>query len=213
MFRMGTARINRIMSACIAKGYIVDCGSSLRVGKIKDAKAQNMIIELPLSWGADNKRTMATLNEIKDYIRKVVAYEKFAKKDAIENALKAKANPKGLKSYRKAQRLCSRISNNPALNGKLRGTSMSRVALNMNTYKAKARRLMRQMVADGWLSNTPITIKTGFRLKQFSEYALALTKRMGWCGSYFRLGHDIFCRVANIYRLQGDSKLRYLRSV
>lgn len=213
MFRMGTQRFNRIMSDCIAKGYITEQVNSFKVGRIKQAKAQNMVIELAMVWGRGDKRSAITLNEAKDYIRKVVAYDKFDKKDAIENALKAKANPKNLKSYKKALRLCSRISHNSALDGKLRGTSMSRIAATMGTYKAKARKLSRQMVADGWLSNSPITIKTGFRLEQFSQYALAYVKQLGWHGSYFRVGHDIFCRVANIYKLEGDSKLRYLRSI
>ncbi len=214
MFRMGTERFSRILGNCIERGYVTDCGNHFLFNPIKEAKAQNAVIELPRAWGRGNdKRSAVTLNQAKDYIRKIVQYDKLDKKDVIENALKAKADPKTVKSYRKAQRLCSRISNNPVLRGRLRGTSMARVAKNMNTYKAKARKLMREMVADGWISNTPVTVKTDFKLSQFSAVALKLTKRMGWHGSYFRLGHDIFCRVANIYSLQGDSKLRYFHAV
>lgn len=214
MFRMGTQRFKRIFNDCVKRGMVVDRGGKFFFTPIKEAKAQNAVVELPRAWGkGGDKRSAISLNEAKDYIRKVVQYDKLEKKAAIENALKAKADPKTLKSYKKADRLCSRISNNPALHGKLRGTSMARVALNMRTYKAKARKLMREMVADGWLDNTPVCIKTGFKLPQFSEVALGLTKRMGWHGSYFRHDYDIYCRVANIYTLVGDSKLRYLRSI
>ena len=214
MFRMGTERLKRVMSGCFAKGYLIDEGSTFHVAKIKDARAQNMIVELPLSWGKQSdKRSAITINEAKDYIRKVVAYDKFDKKDAIENALKATANPKTLKSYKKAKRLCSRISNNPVLSGNYRGTSMGRIAATMNTYKAKARKLTRQMVSDGWMLNSPVTVKTNIKIERFSQDALNFTKAMGCAGSFFRLGHDIFCRVANIYTLVGDSKLRYMRAI
>lgn len=208
MFRMGTQRFNRVLSGCIDRGLITEGADSYKICKIKEAKTQNMVVELPYCWGTGSKRSVITLNEAKDYIRKVVAYDKFDKKDAIENALRVKANPKTQKSYRKAQSLCSRISHNSALTGKRRGTSMSRIASTMNTYKAKARKLTRQMVADGWMSNAPVTIKTDFKLEQFSSYALPYIKQYGWLGSYFHLGYDIYCRVANIYTLQGDSKHR-----
>ncbi len=214
MFRMGTERFSRILGNCIKRGYVTDRGTHYFFNPIKEAKAQNAVIELPRAWGRGNeKRSAITLNQAKDYIRKIVQYDKIDKKGAIENALKAKADTKTLKSYRKAQRLCSRISNKPVLRGRIRGTSMTRVAKNMNTYKAKARKLMREMVADGWIFNTPVTIKTNFRMSQLSEVALKLIKRMGWHGSYFRLGHDIFCRVANIYSLLDGSKLRYFRAI
>lgn len=214
MFRMGTQRFNRILGNCLERGMVIDCGSFYKFRPIKEAKAMNAAIELDMAWGRTcEKRSAITLNQAKDYIRKVVQYDKLDKKDAIENALKAKAGAKSVKTYKKAQRLCSRISNNPVFDGKLRGTSMSRVASNMNTYKAKARKLMREMVSDGWLTNTPVTVKTDFKLSQFSAVALDFTKQMGWFGSYFRLGQDIFCRVANIYSIAGTSRLRYLRSI
>lgn len=214
MFRMGVERFKRILSKCIVRGYITDCGNHYRFNAIKQAKAQNALVSLPNVWGRKGeKRSAVTLNQVKDYIRKVVEYDKLDKKDSIENALKTKADPKTMVSYRKALKLCRRISHNSVLEGRLRGTSMARVAKNMNTYKAKARRLMREMVADGWISNRPVTIKTNFKPEQFSRYALALTKEMGWHGSYFCLGRSIFCKVANIYSVVGDTRLRFLRAI
>ena len=214
MFRMGVERFKRILSNCLMRGYITDCGDRYRFNAIKEAKAQNALVSLPNVWDRrDDKRSAVTLNQVKDYIRKVVEYDKLDKKDSIENALRAKANPATLKVYRKAKKLCSRISHNSVLTGKLRGTSMARVANNMNTYKAKARRLMREMVADGWISNRPVTIKTNFKPEQFSRHALTLTKEMGWHGSYFCLGRSIFCKVANIYSVIGDTRLRFLRTI
>lgn len=211
MFRMGVDRFKRILANCVERGYIDDCGGFYRFNAIKEAKAQNFALNLPTSWGkGSDKHSKVTLNQVKDCIRKVVEYDKLDKKDSIENALRLNADPKTYKSYRKAKKLCSRISHNSVLDGKLRGTSMARIAKNMNTYKAKARKLMREMTADGWINNRPVIIKTGFKSEQFSQYALSLTKEMGWHGSYFRIGHDIFCRVANIYSMVGDSRLRYL---
>lgn len=214
MFRMGVERFKRILSNCLQRGYVTDCGSHYRFNAIKEAKAQNAIVSLPDAWGRKgDKRSAVTLNQVKDYIRKVVEYDKLDKKESIENALKAKADPKTYKSYRKAQKLCRRISHNSVLEGQLRGTSMARVAKNMNTYKAKARKLMREMVADRWISNRPVTIKTKFRPEQFSKHALTLTKEMGWHGSYFCLGRSIYCKVANIYSIAGDTRLRFLRVI
>ncbi len=214
MFRMGVERFKRILSNCIVRGYITDCGSHYSFNPIKEAKAQNALVSLPNVWGKKgDKRSAVTLNQVKDYIRKVVEYDKLDKKDSIENALNTKANPTTHKAYKKAQKLCRRISHNSVLEGKLRGTSMARVAKNMNTYKAKARKLMKEMVRDGWIDNRPVTIRTNFKPEQFSKHALALTKEMGWHGSYFCLGRTIFCRVANIYSVVGDSRQRYFHSI
>lgn len=214
MFRMGTARFNRIFRDCLNRGYITDCGNHYIFVPIKAQKAQNMVVELPNAWGRNkDKRSAITLNQAKDYIRKVAQYDKFAKKAVVENVSTTMANPKSRKAYRRAQKISKRISHNAFFDGLRRGTSMSRVARNMNTYKAKARKLVREMVSDGWITNKPVTIKTDFAESQFTPQALIMLNReYGWCGSYFHLGHDIFCRVANIYELNDVSKLRFLNT-
>ena len=212
MFRMGIARFKRILGNCLTRGYITEYDNHYKINPVKEEYFQNMIVELPLAWGhRDEKTTAVSLNRIKDFIRKVVQYHKFTQKEAIENALEAKANPKTYNQYRRANRLCSRISNNPSLSGKFRGTSIARVAKNTGVGRQKARRLLKEMVANGWLNNHPVNFKAPFPLEQFNQKALLPLKEMGWFGSYYRLGNDIYCRAANIYTVNGNSRLKFLR--
>lgn len=84
MFRMGTERFRRILGNCIARGYVIDSGSHYPFAPVKEAKAQNFRVDLKLAWGkGDEKRSAVTLNQVKDYIRKIVQYDKLYKKDAI----------------------------------------------------------------------------------------------------------------------------------
>lgn len=213
MFRMGYERFTRLLSGCISRGLVIEYGSFYRFAAVKDFNAMNMRIELPKAWGKSlKKRSAIKITQVKDYIRKVVQYDLFEKKASIDNALKSQNNPRNLRAYKKSQRLLARISHNSTLTGNFRGTSVARVAANMHTDAQKARKLLREMEASGWLSHRAVIFDTGYNASQFTPYTLQLVKEFGWKGSYFRVGEKIYCQAANVYALEGESMLTCRKS-
>lgn len=238
VFGIGFKHLKQWLADAQERGQLRDCGDRYELLPIRDKDTDPLGFRaslpdvLPCAWGTDNgeKKSKLTPRKAADFLRKAQAFIMTREKEKMDHAAHTATDPKTHRGYKRAKALlakskkCQLRRSSDSLSSRddmatleaelMKGTSIRRFAQHMGGVSVPtARKLLREMEAQGWINSKDMHLRTGWEKGQFSRGYL------DWANANFP-GHlyldgegAVWCLGPKVYRTSRKGRNDFMRLV